>query len=101
MSNSGIFRQEAIKFQSDRLLGQIILNEPLSLRLLSIGLFIFMGLLISYLALGRYTQTETSSGYLKSSTGLINVFSTQNRWLWSILRVLPFARLFLLCHRLS
>lgn len=73
--SSRLFREEALRFAGQQTLGEVIVTQPLSLKLLT-GL---IGSLVSaaslFLWLGEYSRKETVQGYLEPQTGLVNVYA--------------------------
>lgn len=72
-----LFRKEAVAYQRERLWGEILLTQPLSLRLLSGAVAVVLVFLILYLYLGTYTRKETVQGYLSPAEGMVEVRAAQ------------------------
>ncbi|KAA8976712.1 HlyD family efflux transporter periplasmic adaptor subunit [Halospina sp. K52047b] len=72
-----LFRQEAVAYQRERLWGEILLTQPLSLRLLSAAVAVVLVCLVLYLYLGTYTRKETVQGYLSPAEGMVEVYASQ------------------------
>jgi membrane fusion protein len=72
-----LFRSEALDFQRERLWGEVILTQPVSLRHFTVALVVVMILLILYLSLATYTRKETVVGFLKPEGGVVQVFAPQ------------------------
>lgn len=72
-----LFRKEAVVYQRERLWGEILLTQPLSLRLLSAAVAVVLVCLILYLYLGTYTRKETVQGYLSPAAGMVEVYASQ------------------------
>jgi membrane fusion protein len=74
----GLFRANAVKQQSARLDGDVIVAQPLSITLLTaILLAVVLGLL-TFLSLASFNRKETVSGYLKPDMGLAKVMSPRS-----------------------
>lgn len=76
MSRS-LFRLEVMEHQRERLWGDVMLTQPLSLRLLSALVALVLAALITYLILGSYTRKETVEGFLTPEAGLVQVHARQ------------------------
>lgn len=72
-----LFRKEAVAHQRERLWGEILLTQPLSLRLLSVSVAVVLVCLVMYLYLGTYTRKETVQGYLNPAEGMVEVHASQ------------------------
>lgn len=72
-----LFRKEALAYQRERLWGEILLTQPLSLRLLSAAVAVVLVCLVLYLYLGTYTRKETVQGYLNPAEGMVEVHASQ------------------------
>lgn len=72
-----LFRKEALQYQRERLWGEVILTQPLSLRLMTALISIALLCLILFLMLGTYTRKETVPGYLVPSAGLVRIHAPQ------------------------
>jgi membrane fusion protein len=71
---TGLFRQHAVAHQaSHRLLGEISLAQPASIRLLTWATVAIGVAIIAFIILGSFTRTSTVSGYLAPDKGLIKV----------------------------
>ncbi len=69
-----LFRQEALEFQRQRSLGEVVVVQPLSFRLLTaIAVSIAMAV-IGFAFWGEYTRKAHVQGYLAPSRGLIKVY---------------------------
>lgn len=75
MSEQGLFRQEAVKNQSARLDGEVLVAQPISASLLILLLLILAASLITFLCLSSFTRKETVQGYLKPDSGLAKIVS--------------------------
>lgn len=70
-----LFRQEAINNQRERLLGDIILIQPMRNYLLTIILLLVIGLIIGFLLWGTYARKETVQGYLVPNKGVVKIYA--------------------------
>ena len=68
-----LFRSEALAHQRNRLLGEVVLLPPLSLRLLSAAALLVSVGLLAAVAWGTYARKETLRGYLAPDHGLAKV----------------------------
>ena len=73
----GLFRQEALDFHQEKLLGDIVLVRPLSVSLLtSIAVGIALTVM-GFACWGTYTRKAHVTGYLEPNKGLIKVYAPQ------------------------
>lgn len=70
-----LFRKQVVESQSDRLCGEVLLQQPLSYRLMTTGLLAMVLAIGVYLCLGSYARKETVYGYIKPENGVIKVYS--------------------------
>lgn len=70
-----LFRQEAVDHQRDRLFGEVLLIQPLSLRLLTLSLCTFVMAVLLYLYFGTYARKESVQGHLVPNAGVIRVYA--------------------------
>ena len=74
---SGLFRKEAVEHQKDKLLGDVLLFQPLSIKIIS-GVIISITLMILVLLFaGTYAKKETVKGYLVIDKGVAKVYAPQ------------------------
>jgi membrane fusion protein len=72
-----LFRQEALDFHREKLLGDVILVRPLSVSLLT-GAAVFIALtVVGFACWGTYTRKAHVTGYLEPNKGLIKVYAPQ------------------------
>jgi membrane fusion protein len=64
-----LFRQEALAFNRERLLGDILVNRPVSLSLFTTVSVVLVLVLISFVYWGQYTRKAHVSGYLAPTKG--------------------------------
>jgi membrane fusion protein len=72
--NAPLFRPEAVRHQRERLWGNVILTQPLSMRLVTLVVLVVLVALIAYLTWGTYTRKERVRGYLVPEAGLVQVY---------------------------
>ena len=71
-----LFRQEAIEFErQQRQWGEVILLQPLSIKLTVWFIAVAVALVMTVLSLAQYAQKETVVGYLTSTAGAVKVFA--------------------------
>ena len=68
-----LFRPEAVAFQQQARLGEIVLLQPLPARLLFWSLVAVFGLVVVYICLAQYTRKETVTGYLVPTAGIAKI----------------------------
>jgi len=78
MAEQRLFRANAIKQQSARLDGDVIIAQPLSSILLTAILVCVVLALITFLSLASFNRKETVTGYLKPDMGLAKVMSPRS-----------------------
>lgn len=70
-----LFRREAIDFQRDRMVGEVIIRQPISSLVLFITFSAIAVAFIFYVAMSSYTRKERVQGYLVPASGLVEVYS--------------------------
>lgn len=84
MAGQGLFRANAVKQQSGRLDGEVIIALPVSAGLLTlVALAVAISILV-FLSLASFNRKETVSGYLKPDVGLAKVVSSRSGVVQSI-----------------
>lgn len=78
MAEQGLFRANAVKQQSARLDGDVIIAQPLSSTLLTVILVGVVLALLAFLSLASFNRKETVTGYLKPDMGLAKVMSPRS-----------------------
>lgn len=73
-----LFRSEALDFQRERLWGNVVLTQPVSLRLFTLALVLIVILLVLFLSFATYTRKETVVGFLKPEGGVVQIFAPQS-----------------------
>ncbi len=77
MSNETLFRQEVMAHKGQSSYGQIILAQPVSLKLLTIVSVLLALSVMAYFTWGSYTRKVQVSGVLMPAQGLTKVASSQ------------------------
>ncbi|CZF84002.1 HlyD family efflux transporter periplasmic adaptor subunit [Grimontia marina] len=72
---SQLYRQSVIDAQKQRLHGDVLLAQPLSISLIVAILFISLSLLVLFLNYAEYSRKETVQGYILPDRGIIKSFS--------------------------
>ncbi|QBL10375.1 HlyD family efflux transporter periplasmic adaptor subunit [Rheinheimera sp. D18] len=77
MKDKGLFRANAVKQQSARLDGDVIIAQPVSSSLLTGILLCVIVAIVVFLGATSFNRKETVSGYLKPDIGLAKVASSR------------------------
>lgn len=72
-----LFRQEALDFQREKHLGEVVLAQPLSVSMLTGAAVCIALTVIGFAFWGKYTRKAHVSGYLEPNKGLIKVYAPQ------------------------
>ena len=72
-----MFRQEVVKAQRQKLLGNVIITQPISLYIICTMLCIIFIIIIVYLSQSHYSRKETVKGYITPKKGVVKVFSNR------------------------
>ena len=72
---SSLFRKEAVEHSKNRLYGEVILLQPLSVTVLVSAVVIICALVISMLFWGTYARKETVRGYVVPDKGIVKVYA--------------------------
>ncbi len=72
-----LFRREALDFNREKSLGDVVLVRPISFSLLTIFAVVFAAAVIVFAFSAEYTRKTHVSGYLAPDKGLIKVFAPQ------------------------
>jgi membrane fusion protein len=72
-----LFRQEALDFHREKLLGDIVLVRPLSVSLLTSAAVGIALIVVGFACWGTYTRKAHVTGYLEPNTGVIKVYAPQ------------------------
>lgn len=74
---SSLFRKEALEYRKDKLYGDVILLQPLSLTLLVGAVLVICSLILAILFWGTYARKELVHGYLIPDKGIVKIYSPQ------------------------
>ncbi|HAW91662.1 MULTISPECIES: HlyD family secretion protein [unclassified Arsukibacterium] len=77
MAEQGLFRANAVKQQSARLDGDVIIAQPLSSTVLTTILLCVVVAIVVFLSVTSFNRKETVTGYLKPDIGLAKVVSSR------------------------
>lgn len=72
---SSLFRKEALEHSKNRLYGDVILLQPLSITVLVATVVIVCSLIIAMLFWGTYARKETVRGYVVPDKGIVKVYA--------------------------
>lgn len=72
---SSLFRKEAVEHSKNRLYGDVILLQPLSVTVLVVSVVVVCALIISMLFWGTYARKETVRGYIVPDKGIVKVYA--------------------------
>jgi len=70
-----LFRREATEAQRQRLFGEVIVAQPLSVALLGAFLVCIMLAVAGFVATGTYTRKETVNGFLQPDKGIVRIYA--------------------------
>jgi membrane fusion protein len=73
-----LFRKEAISHQNGRLVGAIVLTQPMSLKLTVISILLIASSIIVFLFTAEYSRKETVRGFLMPNKGVIKSLVNQS-----------------------
>ncbi len=71
---SDLFRKEAMEHQKDRLMGDVILLQPLSLAVLTAIALLVAASIVGLLFWGSYARKETVRGFLTPDRGIVKIY---------------------------
>lgn len=71
---TGLFRQQAVEHQKDRLHGEVLVLPSVSHTLCTLVLLIWVSAVIAWLVNSKYTRKETVSGWLEPPSGLVRIY---------------------------
>src|SRR5215813_4971073 len=72
-----LFRQEALDFHREKILGDVVLVRPLSISLLTSVAVLIALTVVGFVFWGEYTRKAHVTGYLEPNKGLIKVYAPQ------------------------
>lgn len=73
----GLFREEALKAEKEKWLGQVIITSPVKLKFFVIFVVCILIALVIFLTTASFTKKQTITGQLVPDLGLIKVYSPQ------------------------
>ena len=71
-----LFRQQVIDEQKNRIQGEVIISQPLSFNLITLGVLLVVICIILMLLYGTYERRETVLGYLVPDKGLVKIYAS-------------------------
>lgn len=74
---TSLFRKEVLEHRKDRLFGEVILLQPLSLSLLVGVVTVVCFMILAILFWGSYARKETVRGYLVPDKGIVKTYAPQ------------------------
>lgn len=75
--SSSLFRKEALEHRKDRLYGDVVLLQPLSMTLLVSAVVVICMLILTILFWGTYARKESVHGYLLPDKGIVKTYAPQ------------------------
>lgn len=75
--SSSLFRKEALEHRKDRLFGDVILLQPLSITVLVAVVVCVCMMILAILFWGSYARKETVQGYLVPDKGIVKTYAPQ------------------------
>lgn len=81
----GLYRNEVLERRSQRLWGELILSQPLPVRVLVLALCLLVALALGFLASNSYTRKVSVQGHLVPDRGVIEVPAPQRGLLVELL----------------
>lgn len=75
--SSPLFRKEAVDHQKEKLLGDVLLFQPLSFKILTGSLAGIALLILLFLFTGSYARKETVQGFLIPDKGIAKIYAPQ------------------------
>jgi membrane fusion protein len=76
MSRDALFRAEVIEHRRRRLMGEVMVVQPLTQTMMAAALTVFSLAGLTYLVAGSYAKTETVLGYIAPVGGLAQIYAT-------------------------
>jgi membrane fusion protein len=73
----GLFRQEALDSNRDKLLGEVVLAQPFSISVLTAVTVLIALAIVAFACWGEYTRKAHVNGYLAPSKGLIKIYAPE------------------------
>lgn len=72
---SSLFRKEAVEHSKNRLYGEVILLQPLSVTVLVTTVVVICAIVVTMLFWGTYARKETVRGYVVPDKGIVKVYA--------------------------
>ncbi|USI29021.1 HlyD family efflux transporter periplasmic adaptor subunit [Alteromonas macleodii] len=72
-----LFRKEAVTHHQERLIGSVVLTQPLSIKLVVAALVFIVSVILVFISTAEYTRKEIVRGYLTPSEGVLKSFASQ------------------------
>jgi len=72
-----LFRREAVEHATDRLSGEVVFSQPLSVRIFAAVLFTIIAIAAAWLTIGSYARIETVPGRLVTDTPSAKIVARQ------------------------
>jgi len=73
---NNLYRKEVLATKKERLMGEVLLSQPFSYKLLSVAILLSLVLVIIILLNGDYARREKVRGYVTTDKGVIKIFPT-------------------------
>lgn len=73
--SSGLFREQAVEHQKNRLAGDVIIAQPISFSVITAFLLLLIAIAIVFLWQGEYARKEVVQGYLLPTKGLLKAYA--------------------------
>jgi len=75
--SDSLFRAEALNHQRERLWGDVVLTQSVSVRVFTLVLVVAVIVVAVFLSVGTYTRKVTAQGFMRPETGLVQVYPTR------------------------
>ena len=72
-----LFRPEALNHQRERLWGDVVLTQPVAVRVFTLVLVVAVIIVAVFLSVGTYTRKVTAQGFMRPETGLVQVYPSR------------------------
>lgn len=70
-----LFRTESLQYQQQRLWGDVVLFQPLSIQILAAFVVLATSIGLAYLVMGNYNRTENVLGYIAPTDGVAQLYA--------------------------
>lgn len=78
MSNLDLFRPEVISHKKLTQLGQVFINTPVPLKLITYAGFLITGAIVLLILFGEFSEKYIVLGYLNEKNGIVNVYPNKS-----------------------